>query len=242
LIEVEDAFSKAKMIGELETMLQVGDTVEPAVISNSVIILPFVNERDQDLVITKRISEELTTGLVNRGVSVVERRLLDKVLSELNLQQSGLFDPAKAQAIGKQIGAYAVVMGTVAPKNSYTEAQLRLVRVETGEILLAGAYIIRDVKLSTPLDATPTPPRIMWVHDRGSFRLSGGKEWTSRIDGRTFQFTEVVRTIAYIELRNGGGSIVRLYPDRCLLKSAKTADPELKEAYRGRWEKVKGTE
>jgi TolB-like protein len=144
-IEVNEKLTKAKMIGDLETMLQVGDVVEPTVVSNSVAVLPLVNHKGHETIGTKRIAEELITGLVNREISVVERRLLDKVLGELNLQQGGGFDAAKAQKVGKQLGAYAIVIGSVTPKAKYAEAQLRLVRVETGEIMVAATQTFREV-------------------------------------------------------------------------------------------------
>lgn len=144
-ISVEDKLTKAKMIDDLEITLEVGDIVEPAVVSNSVAILPMVNSTGNETEGTKRIAEQLTTGLVNRGVSVVERRLLDKVLGELGLQQGSAFDPSKAQKVGKQLGVYAIVVGSVAPKGKIAEAHLRLVRVETGEILVAATQVLKDV-------------------------------------------------------------------------------------------------
>lgn len=158
--ETEESFAKAKLIGDLEVGLLVGDVVEPTVVSNAVAILPFVDFEGNETAGTRRIAEELTTGLVNRGVSIVERRLLDTVLSELGLQQSGLFDSAKAQQIGKQLGAYAIIIGTVAPKNNIVEAQIRLVRVETGEILAAATQIIRNgVEQRSEAPARPNQPR-----------------------------------------------------------------------------------
>ncbi len=144
--EVLDNLTKAKLTGDLEISLQVGDVVEPAVVSNSVAILPLVNDDGSETAGTRRLAEQLTTGLVNCGVSVVERRLLDQVMGELGLQQVGGFDATKAQRVGRQLGAYAIVMGTVAPKNKFAEAQLRLVRVETGDILVAATQLIRDTQ------------------------------------------------------------------------------------------------
>ena len=116
-IDVEAQVTKAKLLGDLETQLAVGDVVEPAVVANAVAIFPLVNADEEETVGSKRIAEELTTGLVNRGVKVVERRLLDRVRGELQLQQAAAFNSAKAQQVGKQLGAYGVVVGTISPKN-----------------------------------------------------------------------------------------------------------------------------
>lgn len=144
VVEVEERFCKATLIGDLEVQIQIADEVEPTVVSKSVAVLPLVNAAGDETAGTRRLSEELTTGLVNRGVSVVERRLLNDVIQELGMQQGMLFDPTKAQKIGKQIGAYAMIIGTISPKANFVQAQLRLVRVETGEILAAAAQNIRE--------------------------------------------------------------------------------------------------
>ena len=136
-VDVEEQLTKAKLLDDLETQLAVGDAVEPAVVANAIAIFPLIDADEDETVGSKRLAEELTTGLVNRGVKVVERRLLDRVRGELQLQQGAAFDSAKAQQIGKQLGAYGVVIGTLSPKNKQIEAQLRFVKVETGEILIA---------------------------------------------------------------------------------------------------------
>ena len=58
--------------------------------------------------------------------------------------QCEAFDAVKAQRIGKQLGAYGVVLGTIAPKNKLAEAQVRFVKVETAEILIAASQLVRD--------------------------------------------------------------------------------------------------
>jgi TolB-like protein len=149
-ISVEDKLTKAKLKGDLEIELKVGDVVEPAVVSNAVAVLPLVNSAGSETDGMKRIVEQLTTGLANRGVPLVERRLIDTAMRELTLQQGAAFDPAKAADVGKQLGAYAVLMGTVAAKGKLAEAHWRLVRVETGEILVAATQLLKD--------AGPLPP------------------------------------------------------------------------------------
>ena len=79
-IEVQDNLTKAKLLGDLDAKLEIGDQVEPAVHTDAVAVFPLVNPDGDETVGTRRIAEELTTGLVNRGVRVVERRLLDTVL------------------------------------------------------------------------------------------------------------------------------------------------------------------
>ena len=65
-------------------------------------------------------------------------KALDDVLKELELQHTKSFDPEKAKKVGKQIGAAMVLTGTVVVSRTVNgSAQLRLIRVDTGEIALA---------------------------------------------------------------------------------------------------------
>lgn len=85
------------------------------------------------------VSERLTTLLVGRkGISVVERALLDKMLSEMKLENTGVTDAASTQKIGSVLGVDAIVTGTLIDlENGETEVNARLIRTETGEILAA---------------------------------------------------------------------------------------------------------
>ena len=214
-VEVEERLTKATLVGDAEIKLELGDEVKPTIVSNSVAVFPFVTSAGAETEVTKRIAEELTTGLVKRGISVVERRLLEKALGELGLQQSSVFDSTKAQQIGKQIGAYAVVVGTVAPKANYVEAQLRLVRVETGEILAAASQIIRDDAVTspnpppanspTPMKASPNDP--INVPPQGFTALFNGRNlanWRERSPGH---WTVVDGVLLY---DGRGGNLVTL--------------------------------
>lgn len=107
--------------------------------------------------------EELTTVLVNRGVPVVDRKHLETVLKELNLQQTKEFDPAKAQKIGKQIGAAAILTGTVVQKGRYAIAQLRLIRVDTGEIVCAVPHRMAGATVSGSPGVATTAPKAKTV-------------------------------------------------------------------------------
>lgn len=111
------------------------------------------------------LAEELTTGLTKAGIPVIERAQLGAILKELNFQQSERVDPATAQRVGKQLGAYAVVVGSISLGNQrYAQAQLRAVKVETGEVLTALTYRLprRDLTASTPAapaNALPSAPK-----------------------------------------------------------------------------------
>jgi Mg-chelatase subunit ChlD len=72
---------------------------------------------------------------LRRIFRMVERKDLQQVLKELEIQQSGLIDDAKAAKVGAFLGADLLVTGTLYEKAGTYELFLKLVRVETAEIL-----------------------------------------------------------------------------------------------------------
>jgi hypothetical protein len=84
------------------------------------------------------ISEIIRTKFVERGkYIVVERSLLNQVIEEQNLQQTGLIDKATAVEIGKIIGADYVIIGSIVKMGEILTLNVRSVLVKTGEIKIA---------------------------------------------------------------------------------------------------------
>lgn len=80
-----------------------------------------------------RMADALVTSLVQAGrFDVVERERLDLVMSEQNLHQRGLVDPATAARVGKILGAQLVVFGLVtgASEQKIDKFSYDLIRVE----------------------------------------------------------------------------------------------------------------
>jgi len=95
---------------------------------------------------TKNIGQEdldgtttfLENAFVNVGsVSIVDRRDIDKVMSELELQSSEAFTPNDSAAVkvGKLSGADIIVTGTISLVGKKYYLNVRLITVETGNIL-----------------------------------------------------------------------------------------------------------
>ncbi len=85
------------------------------------------------------LSERLTTDLVGKGkIRVIERRLIEKILQEKHLSETGALDPKTIKAIGAVLGADAIVTGTLIDVNDEkTEVNARMIEVESGEVLSA---------------------------------------------------------------------------------------------------------
>jgi TolB-like protein len=110
-------------------------------------VIPFQNLKT-DVVSTfgKYIAEELTTALFNSGkFEIIERNLLNKILDELKLSQTGAVDPSSAKELGKITGVNAIVTGTIQDLINRVAVNCRLIETETGNIFAAASVkIIKD--------------------------------------------------------------------------------------------------
>jgi curli biogenesis system outer membrane secretion channel CsgG len=99
-------------------------------------IIPFSELDGQSTVLGAFVAEELTTKLFTAGAfDIVERQMLNKVMAELKLGNSGVIEASDAKQIGKLAGVDAIVTGTVTDLQSTIAVNCRLIDVQTGRIL-----------------------------------------------------------------------------------------------------------
>lgn len=92
-------------------------------------------------------TEQLSMSLgKSKAFKQVERRNMQAIIKELELNQTGIIDEAKAAKAGKMIGANMLIVGTLYKKEKNYELFLKLVRVESAEVLSVTKAII-DSKL-----------------------------------------------------------------------------------------------
>lgn len=179
--EISDNYSKAVLIGQLEVELAIGDEVElPSTGERKIAVCPLYFENGQLSDVGARLSEDLTTLLVQKDVSVVERSELASVLGELLLQKTILFDPKNAQKLGQLTGASHVAVGKIVPSGKSGKAYMRLVDVATGEIRYAASATISLVNariISSIGSTTETPSG---NSDGGLFPTGGNRELLGR--------------------------------------------------------------
>jgi TolB-like protein len=81
-------------------------------------------------------TEEVTQALVrNPAFKAVDRKNLQTILKELELQLSGLVDEAQVAKVGQILGAKLLITGTLYQKDKNYELFLKLLNVETAEII-----------------------------------------------------------------------------------------------------------
>jgi PBP1b-binding outer membrane lipoprotein LpoB len=101
-----------------------------------------------------KISTDITEKELFKYIDVIDRQTIDKVLNELNLQQSSAFDSSSAVEIGKLIGCSAVITGNV----NYAYANLR--RQTKGASYIA--TYLGNVSISMRLIDVQTG-KILWI-------------------------------------------------------------------------------
>jgi TolB-like protein len=111
-----------------------------------VAILPFRELDGKPTVLGTYISEELVTDLfMIGGLDIVERTMLDRLLGEIKLGQTGIIDPATAKKVGQVAGVDAIVTGTITDLQSYVALNCRLIDAQTGRIFgAAQTKIVKD--------------------------------------------------------------------------------------------------
>jgi TolB-like protein len=84
------------------------------------------------------VAQVLTTEAANSGAfRLAERELLDKVMKEHELGQSGLMEDNEAREIGRMVGADAILTGAVSKLGRDMRIDARLIDVETGNVIAA---------------------------------------------------------------------------------------------------------
>lgn len=134
------------------------------------------------------LAEELITRLYQaKKFKVIERQLLNKIITEQKLSLTGMVDPTSAKELGKLLGVDAIASGTISDLAQSLRVNARLISTETGEIFaVASVEIFKDesvTKLMAAGVATPTPGT------KPPIRLTvGGKIPVEEIEAKGFIF------------------------------------------------------
>lgn len=128
---------------------------------HKIAVIPFRELDGRTTVFGTYLAEELVTDLFMAGnLEIVERSLLDKVMAELKLNQSGAIDPDTAKQVGKIAGVEAIVTGSITDLQSYVGVNCRLIDTETGKIFgAAQTKVVKDADLQKIMSAAvPAEP------------------------------------------------------------------------------------
>ena len=137
--------------------------------------------------------EELTSVLVNqRMVTVVDRAQLDLIQEEMKFQMSGEVSDSSAQAIGRKLGATAIITGSFEPLGGYYRFRVRVVEVETAAILVTYSANVHSDQVVASLmggqSSVPAPAQAQAAPSspQGSGSKQGSASATSYPNGLNF--------------------------------------------------------
>jgi curli biogenesis system outer membrane secretion channel CsgG len=106
-------------------------------------IVPFRELDGTVTVLGTYLAEALTTNLFRAGgIEIVERAMLDKVLQELKLGESGVIDGDTAKMLGKVAGVDSIVTGSITDLATYVSINCRMIDTETGRVFAAAETTI----------------------------------------------------------------------------------------------------
>jgi TolB-like protein len=104
----------------------------------TVAILPLFTVDGKTSEFGKYFAERLLTQLYEKkGFNIVDRSLLDKVLKEQKLGETGLIDANSAKQLGKLLGADLIGTGTYTNLGKKLDINTRLIATETGVVASA---------------------------------------------------------------------------------------------------------
>lgn len=92
------------------------------------------------------VAEELITRLHETNkFKVIERQLLNKIITEQKLTLTGIVDPASAKKLGRLLGVDAIISGSVSDLSKTLRVNARMISAETGEIFaVASTEFVKD--------------------------------------------------------------------------------------------------
>ncbi|MDQ3180087.1 MAG: CsgG/HfaB family protein [Acidobacteriota bacterium] len=109
-------------------------------------VVEFVDLKGKVTDLGSYLSEKLITKLFQtKKFRVVERQLLNKIITEQKLSLTGIIDPSTAQKLGRLLGVDAICTGSVSDLTKTLEINARLISTETGEVFSAASVeVLKD--------------------------------------------------------------------------------------------------
>jgi Mg-chelatase subunit ChlD len=99
-------------------------------------VIPVIPVREKDALDAEYFTDQLIASLAaNKVFRQVERKDLQGILEEMELQLSGLVDDESAVRVGELLGAEMLITGKMYRKNKTIEIFFKLLRVQTSEVL-----------------------------------------------------------------------------------------------------------
>jgi TolB-like protein len=107
-----------------------------------VAVLPFDELHGPHTAFGVYVAEALTTQLVNGGVDVVERSVVERALAKRGIASAAGIDAETARSLGDETHVEAIIFGTIADMDSAIAVNARVRDAATGRIITAAEVIL----------------------------------------------------------------------------------------------------
>ena len=132
-----------KIIREISTKLS--KNIKP---NQKVAIFDFVSLSNDKLPFGKRISESLIIHMNEKKISIVERKLLEQLNTEIKAKVAGQNTDDTRKIIGKLLGANLIVVGTIKEEKEELLINARIIDIETGVIINSAQGVVPKYLIS----------------------------------------------------------------------------------------------
>ena len=110
----------------------------------TIAVVEFVDLKGNVTDFGRFLAEELITRLYQtKKFKVIERQLLNKVVTEQKLSLTGMIDQSSAQKLGRLLGVDAIASGTVTDLGKTLRVNARLINTGTAEIFAVAAVEVQ---------------------------------------------------------------------------------------------------
>lgn len=134
------------------------------------------------------VSEVLTERFKKSGKFIlIENRQISKILSQLEIEQTGLYDSKKTSSVGNLVGAKFMIVGSVSELGTQFNISIRIVKIETGEVIVTESKEIpTETMNSVAALYKPAPYRVIigagfLTQKIGSQTINGSIEFNAGI-------------------------------------------------------------
>ncbi|MBC8155545.1 MAG: hypothetical protein H7Z72_21875 [Bacteroidetes bacterium] len=126
-VQAQDSYEKQlkSLADQLAQKIKVTNKKQVAVAS-------FVDVQGDITELGPALAEEFGVYLTDNQLEVVERRLIDKLLEENSMPQTGLLDPTQRTKLKQMAGIQIVIMGTITPLDNSVRVVLKAIDLEKG--------------------------------------------------------------------------------------------------------------
>lgn len=106
--------------------------------STTIAVLPFRSQDGSLSLLGVFFADSMTNRLIKNGLTVLDRKNVDKILGEMKLESSGLINDTESVRLGNFLGAKLLAVGTLTSLDSNSLlVNVRLVDAETTKILVS---------------------------------------------------------------------------------------------------------